>query len=261
MVQLSKYIWAVTSFGGVPSAEGFAKRYELHYQPRKMDVDGAEVYGQYGCINFHVKRRSQRAKLIVAVKNKWAGAWPLAWFYCKVPLIWSPSPGQGKGVYALHSYITELSIVSNPSFSCPNDDVSDGAFVKATRTIGGRDAMEEYVVCELFSLSANFGLGEIADEETPVLKVSAPMTDFPVARHPEETVDEFCARMELAIEDVVRRYTRGEHKACIKILPNHGRVNRVFEHVDVPYGPRLDLSSKASERPPRKENKMSVPDF
>jgi hypothetical protein len=70
MVQLSKYIWAVTSFGGVPSAEGFAKRYELHYQPRKMDVDGAEVYGQYGCINFHVKRRSQRAKLIVAVKNK-----------------------------------------------------------------------------------------------------------------------------------------------------------------------------------------------
>jgi hypothetical protein len=31
------------SFGGVPSAESFAKRYELHYQSRKMDVDGAEV--------------------------------------------------------------------------------------------------------------------------------------------------------------------------------------------------------------------------
>jgi hypothetical protein len=48
MVQLSKYIWAVMSFKGVPSADGFAKRYELHYQPRKMEVDGAKVQRQYG---------------------------------------------------------------------------------------------------------------------------------------------------------------------------------------------------------------------
>jgi hypothetical protein len=48
IVQLSKYIWAIMRFGGVLSAEGFAKRYNLHYQPRKMDVDGAEVHGRYG---------------------------------------------------------------------------------------------------------------------------------------------------------------------------------------------------------------------
>jgi hypothetical protein len=87
------------------------------------------------------------------------------------------------------------------------------------------------------------------------------MTDFPFAGLPEETVDGFCARMELAIVDIVRRYTRGEHKGCIKILPNQDRVNMVFERADVPYGPRLDLGSEASEKPPRKENKMSVPDF
>jgi hypothetical protein len=58
IVQLSKYIWAVTSFGGIPSTEGFKMRYELHYQSMKMYVDGAEVQGQYGCINFHVKRGS-----------------------------------------------------------------------------------------------------------------------------------------------------------------------------------------------------------
>jgi hypothetical protein len=58
IVQLSKYIWAVTSFGSVLSAEGFTKRYKLHYQLRKMDVDGAEVQGQYDCINFHAKRKS-----------------------------------------------------------------------------------------------------------------------------------------------------------------------------------------------------------
>jgi hypothetical protein len=43
IVQLSKYISAVTCPGGVPSVDGFVKRYELHYQPRKMDVGGADV--------------------------------------------------------------------------------------------------------------------------------------------------------------------------------------------------------------------------
>jgi hypothetical protein len=59
IIQLSKYIWAVMSFGGVTSLEGFVKRYELHYQPRKIDVDGVEVQGQYGCLNFHAKHGGQ----------------------------------------------------------------------------------------------------------------------------------------------------------------------------------------------------------
>jgi hypothetical protein len=35
------YFWAVVSFGGIPTDDGFTKRYELHYQPKKMKVDGA----------------------------------------------------------------------------------------------------------------------------------------------------------------------------------------------------------------------------
>jgi hypothetical protein len=32
IMQLSKFFWAVTSCGGRPTAEVFAKYYELHYQ-------------------------------------------------------------------------------------------------------------------------------------------------------------------------------------------------------------------------------------
>jgi hypothetical protein len=32
------------SFGGKPSGNGFAKCYELHYQPKKVVVDGGEKY-------------------------------------------------------------------------------------------------------------------------------------------------------------------------------------------------------------------------
>jgi hypothetical protein len=74
IVQLSKYVWAVVGFGGVPSGSGFAKRFEIHCQPKKMNVDGTDVQEQYGCINFHAKHYvGHGAKLLtLAVKNKWA---------------------------------------------------------------------------------------------------------------------------------------------------------------------------------------------
>jgi hypothetical protein len=64
----------VVSFRGVPSADGFAKRYGLYYQSKKMTIDGAEVLAQYGCINFHAKHYGDHgARLTVVVKNKWSG--------------------------------------------------------------------------------------------------------------------------------------------------------------------------------------------
>jgi hypothetical protein len=35
IAQLSKYLWAIGSFGGMPRSNAFVKRYELHYQPKK----------------------------------------------------------------------------------------------------------------------------------------------------------------------------------------------------------------------------------
>jgi hypothetical protein len=55
-VQLPKCFWAVVSFSGVPSSDGFARRYELHYQLKKVVIDGFEKYQQFGVINFHAKR-------------------------------------------------------------------------------------------------------------------------------------------------------------------------------------------------------------
>jgi hypothetical protein len=114
------------------------KGYVLQYQPRKIEIDGVELLLQYGCLNFQAKCGGQRAKLTVVVKNKWFGAWMQAWFYYKVPLIRIPSPGRGKGIFAIHSYMTRLDFVTESSFQCPDDEGGDVAFVKATRTIGGR---------------------------------------------------------------------------------------------------------------------------
>jgi hypothetical protein len=126
------------------------KRYELHYQPKKMTIDRAEVLAQCGSINFHGKcSRSQGAKLTVVVKNKWSRGWMHARFYYMVPLLQSSSPLQGKSVYL--------------------------AFVHAASLIGGQDVVEEYLACGMFPLSASFRFSEIADRgETSFKSDSAP---------------------------------------------------------------------------------------
>jgi hypothetical protein len=43
-VQLSKYFWAVLSFSGVPSSDGFVRHYELHYLSKKVVVVDFETY-------------------------------------------------------------------------------------------------------------------------------------------------------------------------------------------------------------------------
>jgi hypothetical protein len=75
--QLSKYFWDVMSFGGKPSSDGFAKRNELHYQPKKVDVDGFERFQQFGIMNFH-ERRGGGVRLTTTIKNKWSRGWTKA---------------------------------------------------------------------------------------------------------------------------------------------------------------------------------------
>jgi hypothetical protein len=240
IVQLLKYIWAVTSFGGVLSAEGFAKRYELHYQPRKMDVDDVEMVGQYGCINFQAKRETQRSKLIVAVKNKWIVSWPQEWFYCKVSLIRSPSPRRDKGVYALHSYMATLCYISDPPSACANDDASDGAFEWATRTISGRDAVEEYLANVLLPLLVGFGLGEVTERETPMSKLSVPSTEYPVARLP--------IRLPGCREKLLTGVGRGWKCPCWKLLGDTpmGSTKPALKHCRIGAGLTTCLSTRAS---------------
>jgi hypothetical protein len=64
----------VLSFGGNPSNDGFVKHYELHYQPKKVIVDGFERFQQFGVINLHL-RRGGEAALTLAIKNKWLTGW------------------------------------------------------------------------------------------------------------------------------------------------------------------------------------------
>jgi hypothetical protein len=87
---LSKYFWTVGSFGGVLSGDAFTKRYELHYQPKGMEIDRSDVYMQFRCLNFHAKHsKDSRSKLSLAVKKQ-----VVSWLDEGMVLLSSPFPAE-----------------------------------------------------------------------------------------------------------------------------------------------------------------------
>jgi hypothetical protein len=154
IVQLSKYFSVVLSFGGVPSSNGFAKCYMLHYQQKKFEDDEGVMFQQFGCVNFHERHyQGSGAKLTHAVKNKWSTGWMKAWFYCKVSA--HVCPQGGKSGHGLRSHLCGLDFRMEPLVDCPDDDLGDVTFVKVAGSFRGRDVVEEYLACGMHPLSAN----------------------------------------------------------------------------------------------------------
>jgi hypothetical protein len=44
VAQLSKFFGVVGNFGGVPLGDAFAKWYEFHYQPKKIETDEGVLF-------------------------------------------------------------------------------------------------------------------------------------------------------------------------------------------------------------------------
>jgi len=89
IVRLNLYMWLAKTCRLSPSAEGFARAFRVHYQPKKISVQsagGAEISAipQYGCYTFAFHKNLPCP--VAASKNKWANDWSSYWFYHKVTL-------------------------------------------------------------------------------------------------------------------------------------------------------------------------------
>jgi hypothetical protein len=140
-------------------------------------------------------------------------------------------------VHALRSHMSSLNFPMKPSFNCANDDLSDDAFVWASKHIRGWDVMEEFIVCNVWPLAAGISFEQVKVGVTPISKLKVPLPKFAVAREDDEDNAGFLAKVEKEARVLVGSYTRPEHEACA-ILPNNDRLNRVLELAGVAYGPR-----------------------
>jgi hypothetical protein len=157
IIHISKFIWAITSSGGCPTADVLTQDYEFHYQKKKIQPERFEstLVAQFDCITFHPSRFRNRARLTPAVRNKWMSRWDGSWFYCRVPLE-QTADVRGKGTYPLSCTMTPFSYATEVTFECGPVDADVAAFTKAASIIGGRNAVEEFLACGMWPLSETY---------------------------------------------------------------------------------------------------------
>jgi hypothetical protein len=174
IVQINKFIWAVTSYRGHPTVDVFAQHYELHYQNKKIHLKGCEttLTAQFGCITFNPSYSGGWSKLTLIVRNKWTSSWDIHWFNCRVPSE-QVADAQGKGSYPLRSTMTPFDHMVDASFEC-SEDVNVKAFIEATSIISGRNAVQDFLAYCIWPLNESCDF-EVETKETPLLKVVVQM--------------------------------------------------------------------------------------
>jgi hypothetical protein len=130
-------------------------------------------------------------------------------FYCKVPL--HACQQGGKFVHALRSHMSTLKFCTKPSYDCSGKDLSDGAFVWASKCIRGQDVVEEFVACGVWLLAASVNFEQMEVGLTPISKLNVPLPRFPLSHEDDEDDIKFVARVEQDARVIVGSYTHTEH--------------------------------------------------
>jgi hypothetical protein len=152
VVALAKYVWAVTSYGGQPSVEVFAKNYCLHWQKRKI---GSKI-AQFRSCTFTPRTGKTSAEVVEFVpcaRNKW-GNWYDYWFYVAIGEV-EYLPGLPAAVLCSHCY------VAFPLFEVAEDDSDKEALRCAARMSSGRDLVEEFIGYGVWPLVHGWALGKV----------------------------------------------------------------------------------------------------
>jgi hypothetical protein len=228
VVALAKYVWAVTSYGGQPSVEVFAKNYCLHWQKRKI---GSKI-AQFGSCTFTPrigKTSAEVVELVPCVRNKW-GNWYDYWFYVSGGKV-VDLPGLPATVMCSHCY------VAFPPFEVAEDDGDEGALWCAARMSSGRDLIEEFIGYGVWPLVYGWVLGEVCPRQMPSLGEQ-------LVRSPAFALDlrgrdpaAFVREVEVGAVKIVGRYVpRTEALQSWDIRGCNVRFNRVFELNRLPYG-------------------------
>jgi hypothetical protein len=130
-------------------------------------------------------------------------------------------------VYALHSRMSELDYTVEPEVECPDNDA---AFIWATTTIMGCDAVEEYVAYKIYLLVPSFSFKSVLLRMTPVSNVETPLPLFDVGTIAMEHTDRFLAEVETEAKRVLGSFRPREYDALrVANILNDGHLKHILE--------------------------------
>jgi hypothetical protein len=151
-------------------------------------------------------------------------------------------------MYALHSWMDEFDYTIEPEVECPDNDPNDVAFVWATASIRGHDAIEEYIACKIYPVAASVGFETVPLRTTPVLKVETPWLLHAVGTIAVEHADQFLVEVETKVEKVLGSFGPREYDALRVANNSNGHcLNRVLQQMGVSYFPHPQPSLVSSQ--------------
>jgi hypothetical protein len=228
VVALSKYVWAMTSYGGQPSVEVFTP---------KTGKTSMEVI-----------------ELVPCARNKWGNWWEF-WFYVAKGTV-EDHPGLPVAEMCSHYYS------AYPQFEVAEEDADEGALRCATGMSSGRDLVEEFVAYGVWPLARGWALGEVCPRQMPSrggMQVRSPA--FALDLHGRDPAA-FVREVEDGAVRIVGRYVpRTEAQRSWDIRGSNDRLNRVFELNRLPYGGYLgqDVADRRGKKPAAETEDDSAP--
>jgi hypothetical protein len=78
-------------------------------------------------------------------------------------------------------HMSTIKFCTKPSYDCFGEDLSDGAFVWASKCIGARDVVEEFMSCGVWPLAAAVNFEQVKVGLTPISKLKVPLPRFPLS--------------------------------------------------------------------------------
>jgi hypothetical protein len=125
-----------------------------------------------------------------------------------------------ESVHALHMRMSELDYAVEPEVECLDNDHIDAAFVRATATIEGRDAVKEYVARKMYSLAMGFGFKSVPLVMTLVSKLETPLPLFTMGSIVAEYATHVLAEVESEAEKVLGTFGPKEYDSlCMANIP------------------------------------------
>jgi hypothetical protein len=149
-----KFLWACRTFAGDNDVDTFVRHFEIHWVTKVVTIEDEEKEAQYGCCTFQTRRAGKNqapVELAPAYKNKWANRWTSYWFYAPIAVIGRDSNHEEVTSYDLASRMIDLEVELSPELmKASRTSASTSAFYQATHVITTRDALEEFVVAEIW---------------------------------------------------------------------------------------------------------------
>jgi hypothetical protein len=115
---------------------------------------------------------------------------------------------------------------------------STSAYFQATHVITTRDALEEFVVVDIWPCKPRWGPWAFKMKKLPRLDFETRSPKFNAKRPEGKTDEEIVAEVEKKVIQMISNYTHKEWECAQNILKHQGRVNRVFEEMEVSCPPR-----------------------